>query len=115
MNLMYSTNTGPLTLLCFPFLCCDGRLYNAYVFYEQIFCHDDHILDGIAPYDTWTATSRGLCTVSEIIADLTLPDDSQLTCTQYRSLGTTYSEFSVIMGGVDGCCVKSSHQDQVCE
>ena len=89
---------------------------NAAVFYgAQIFCHDDRILEGIAPGDTWTATSRGLCTVSEIYVYLTLPNDSRLTCTQYRSGGTTYSLFSIIMGGVDGCCVKSSHQDQVCK
>jgi len=88
---------------------------NAAVIYGQTFCHDDRILEGIAPGDTWTATSRGLCTVRNIYAYLTLPDDSQLDCTQYYSAGTTYSEFSVIMGGVDGCCVKSSHQDQVCK
>lgn len=72
------------------------------------------ITEGIAPGDTWTATSRSLCTVNYIYAFLTLPDDSQLIFTHYHSQGTTYSMFSIIINGVGGRCVRSSHQDQVC-
>ena len=102
-------------MLHFPFLCSGGIWANAWVTYGQIFCSGDYISEGIAPGDTWTATSRGLCTVTGISVWLTLPDDSQWMCTHYDSIGTSYSMFSIIMGGVDGCCVKSSHQDQFCK
>ena len=98
----------------FLFLCCSGRLANASVEYGQLFCSNDYISEGIAPGDTWIATSRGLCTVNYIHTYLTLPDDRQLTCKQYHPYGTTHSLFFIIMDGVDVCCVKSSHQDQVC-
>ena len=114
---LYSTNTGPLSLLHFPFLCCGGRLANAGVAYEQFFCSKEYIPEGIAPGDTCTSTTpRGLCSVGAISAHLTLPDGSKLVCTHYVShpIGTSYSMWSILMGGVDGCCVKSSHQDPVC-
>jgi hypothetical protein len=52
----------------------------AYVEYEHANCSPDNISEGIAPGKTWTATSRGLCMVETIYADLTLPDGRELTC-----------------------------------
>ena len=41
---------------------------------------------------------------------------NELVCTHYVShpIGTSYSMWSILMGGVDGWCVKSSHEDQYC-
>ena len=111
---LYGTYNGPLSLLPFPFLCCGGR-GNAWVAYGPRSCSDDDVSKGIAPGDTWIATSHGLCTVTTMHAWLTLPDGSQLECTHYHSApGKSYTTFFVTMGGVDGCCVLNSQQDPVC-
>ena len=82
---------------------------NAGVAYEQFFCSKEDILEDIAPGDTWTSTTpRGLCSVGAISVHLTLPDDSRLTCAHYPSYGTSYNLYSIIMDGVDGCCVTTN-------
>lgn len=43
----------------------------------------------------WTATSRGICLVTEITATVTIADD-EVAATSYTSSGTSYSEFAVI-------------------
>lgn len=96
------------------------------------FCSDDDILEGIAPGETWSQTSRGICNVYQIIAYLTVPDGkgdgifdygvpdgsklkSTLECTDYfAKWGTSYSMFSIIMKGDNACCVQSSHESGVC-
>ena len=103
------------SLLRFPLLCCGGRLANALVAYGQFFCSKEHIPEGIAPGDTWTSTSRGLCSVAAISAHLTLPDGKKLSCAHFPSYGTSSSLFSIIMDGVDGCCVRNSQStNKVC-
>ena len=102
-----------------------GYLPSARVWYGCCFCSTDDIDEGIAPGDTWSGTSRGICAVTEITAILTLPDGEKLTCAPYKSLSTTYSEFFIIMKGEEealqainnneyACCVQSSHQSGVC-
>jgi hypothetical protein len=84
-------------------------------------CRQDFIPEGIVSGDTWTEpTSRGLCLVKKISAVLTLPDRTsnapygELRCTPYKSSGTSYSIYSIIMDGDDRCCVRNSHQSQKC-
>ena len=101
---------------------------------SDVFCRNDRIPQRIAPGDTWTfgyndeeeeegedededketaPSRRGVCLVELIYAFLDLPDDRRLLRTQYRSRGTTESEFSILY--FDGvCCVRSSNQDQDC-
>ena len=69
------------------------------------------ITEGIAPGDTWTATTRG-CMVNYIYVLLTGPDGSKFGCTKYVTGGTTDSLFSILMDGVGGCCLKSSNEIQ---
>ena len=96
-------------LLCFVFLflCCGGRLANAQVEYGQFFCPNEDIPEGIAPGDTWTSTSRGLCSVMAIYVHLTLPDGKKLACYDYPSYGTSSPLYIIFMDGVDSCEVKS--------
>ena len=112
MCLYSTTNTGPLTLLYFPFLCSGERLANVWVGYTTCTPHYNYYnTEGIAPGDTWTAPLRGRCTVGGIYAYLTLPDDIQLECTEYVPAGTYDSLFFIIMDGDDHCCVRSSQDD----
>ena len=77
----------------------------------------DDIHERIAPGQTWTATSRGICTVIGILVELTLPNRRlPLTCAPYEDgfFCTSYSQFSIIMKGDDACCVQSSHESGVC-
>ena len=82
-------------------------------------CDWDYITEGIASGEIWTGPSRGLCLVKQIGASLTVPDGggdyggTRLRCTAYKSSGTSYSVFSIIMDG-DRCCVRSSHQLKEC-
>ena len=76
-------------------------------------CSPDSVLESVASGDTWTASSRGLCLVTNIYTTLTIPDSDYpgtLTCKEYHSSGTSYSQYSIIMDGEDACCVKSSHE-----
>ena len=65
------------------------------------------ITEGIAPGDTWTATTPG-CRVKYIDLFLTGPDGQTLHCTRYVSDGTTNSLFFINMDDVGGCFVKSA-------
>ena len=79
------------------------------------FCSDDKYL--VNSGQTWSATSsRGICMVGYINAELTLPDgdDGNLICTPYNSVGTSYSQYYIIMKGDNACCVQSSHESGVC-
>ena len=76
-------------------------------------CSDDKFVVDSA--QTWSATSRGFCLVKKIRARLTLDDGSpSLVCYDYKSSGTSYSQFYIIMNGDNGCCVQSDHQSGVC-
>ena len=90
-----------------------GYSPRAEVWYYCCFCGNDEI-PGIAPGETWSATSRGICSVTGIYVDLTLPDGDQLRCTPYTSFATSYSQFFIIMKGDNACCVQSSHESGVC-
>ena len=86
-----------------------------------ISCSDDRFDDGAPSGQTWSATSRGFCLVKTIRARLTLHDGSvdnsisrSLVCDDYKSSGTSYSQFYIIMNGDNGCCVQSDHQSGVC-
>ena len=84
-----------------------------YVKYATHFCSNDYIQEIIVSGGTWTASSRGACLVTKIEATLTRPNGGSWECDSYRSSGTSYSQFSIIMGyGDDGCCVLSSHETQ---
>ena len=96
------------------------------------FCKNDVVSnesDGWLPWnlhagETWTASSRGACLVTQIYSFqggywkdkvLLQNDDGSIRhCKKYVSTGTSYSEFSIIMDG-DRCCVKSSHELQNCD
>jgi len=77
------------------------------------FCSPDEILDGIAAGQTWSATSRGVCLVESIDAYL-LGSTQLMKCDSYKSSGTSYSQFYIIMNGENACCVQSSHGSGVC-
>ena len=102
-------------MLHFPFLCSGGMPTNAWVYYTNNTPRVDYIQGGIAPGDTWTATSqhRGLSKVWNFYVWLTLSDDRQLRCDDlpYQKGGTTDYLFSILMDGVDRCCVRSSQDD----
>ena len=71
-------------------------------------CSPDSVLESVASGDTWTASSRGLCLVTNIYTTLTIPDSDYpgtLTCKEYHSSGTSYSQYSIIMDGDDACSV----------
>ena len=44
----------------------------------------------------WTATSRGICLVTEITATVTTSAGDEVAATSYTSTGTSYSQFAVI-------------------
>ena len=57
-----------------------------------------------------------LCLVNKVVAVLTLPDGhGVLQCTNYEDSGTSNYRYHIYMGGGDGCCVRSSFQDRLCE
>jgi len=80
----------------------------------SIICSPDKIFDGIAAYQTWSATSRGVCLVKSIDATLSTPTGWK-KCVSYKSSGTSYSQFYIIMNGENECCVQSSHESGVCD
>ena len=79
-----------------------------------IFCSEDLVTEVIPSGGTWTASSRGACLVGAIYARVNPDGRSYLECTPYKSSGTSYSIFSIIMKGDDACCVLSSHETQTC-
>ena len=62
------------------------------VTYMSLFCSDDEVT--IAPGQTWTATSRGVCLITQVSSTMNLPQ-GQIDCTPYTSSGTSYSQFMV--------------------
>ena len=66
------------------------------VTYASIFCSDDNY--SATPYTTWSASSRGICLVTEISATVKTPD-GDIVATPYSSSGTSYSQFAVIQTG----------------
>merc|ERR1740117_337823 len=76
-------------------------------------CSPDVVDEGIASGDTWTAPSRGGCSVTRIFVNMKRPDlkpDGSLSCYPYTSSGTSDSIYSIIMNGDYECCVRGSHQ-----
>lgn len=61
--------------------------------YASYLCKNDQYT--VAPGQTWTATSRGVCLITWISAYLSLPDGKTIQATTYRSAGTTYSNFLI--------------------
>ena len=87
---------------------------------SYLVCKSDFMYNGLPAWQTWTASSRGLCLVNRIDAVLTFPDGrGGITCTPYTSTGTSYSQYSILMKwdnlGDDACCVRSSNQIQKCD
>ena len=69
-------------------------------------CSSDYVYEAIAPGGSWTASSRGLCLVHFVSAILALPGyGGGKDCGQYKSSGTSYSQYSIIMDGEDACSV----------
>ena len=87
-----------------------GVYSGLFVLYEGLFCKSDSIDAVIASGDTWTASSRGVCLVTLISANMALPDGSRLACAPYKSTGTSNSIYSVWLKGDDTCVVRSSHE-----
>ncbi len=50
----------------------------------------------IAPYTTWTAKSRGLCLLTKIEGDMTLAGEKKVKIKEYKSSGTSYSQYVII-------------------
>ena len=70
-------------------------------------CSSDYVYEAIGGYGgSWTASSRGVCLVNTISAFLAFPGfPDGLECGQYKSSGTSYSQYSIIMDGEDACSV----------
>ena len=62
------------------------------------FCDYVDVDGGIASGNTWTGPSRGVCLVTGIYTKLSFPDGSSpLVCNPYKSSGTGYSKFFIIL------------------
>ena len=119
------TNKTPYDVLPGTWLPEDYGGVFSYVKYGTL-CGYDYI-DSIAPRDTWTEPdSRGLCLVQEITVTLNLANrgpkssKSSMVCSYISgTVGTTHSKFyirfTLANGRIHHCCVRSSHQTQVCE
>ena len=106
------TNTAPVKM--------DASISVEYLGWDFLFCSNDYVDLSIASGDTWTASSRGLCLVTQITVRLSFEDVRtvrktwmNLKCAPYKSSGTAYSNYSIIMNGVADCCVRSSNEIQV--
>ena len=84
--------------------------YSGFVDYDTWWCRDD--VFNVASGQTWTATSRGFCKVSDITANLVLSPSGgdQLECKMKTFYGasTRLSQFYIVMDGDDKCCVLDS-------
>jgi len=106
----YVTITNKTPYDTFPTVYGQTKDLETYVTYGP-FCSEDTVWGVIVSGDAWTASSRGACLVTNIhttltIADADFPDGaSSLTCKNYHSSGTGYSQFSIIMDGEDACSV----------
>lgn len=66
------------------------------VSYASIFCSNDNYT--VTPTTTWSASSRGVCLVTEISAVVQTPNGN-IQATPYTSSGTSYSQFAIIQTG----------------
>jgi hypothetical protein len=73
----------------------DSTPYNisGTVSYASIFCSNDNY--SATPNTTWSASSRGVCLVTNISAVVKTPN-GDIVATPYTSSGTSYSQFAVI-------------------
>lgn len=70
-----------------------GHYVSGTVHYASAFCsNDDYHIDANA---AWEATSRGVCLVTEISAEVD-EDGTKVRATPYTSSGTSYSQYAVI-------------------
>lgn len=70
-----------------------GHYVSGTVHYASAFCsNDDYQID---PDSDWTASSRGVCLLTEVDAEV-LVDGNKIRATPYTSSGTSYSQFAVI-------------------
>lgn len=70
-----------------------GHYVSGKVFYASVFCSDDDY--HIDANSEWTASSRGVCLLTEISAEVD-EDGKKVRATPYTSTGTSYSQFAVI-------------------
>lgn len=63
------------------------------VSYASAFCSNDDYT--VTPGTSWTASSRGVCLLTEISAVLQTPNGN-IQATPYTSSGTSYSQFAII-------------------
>ena len=61
--------------------------------YASIFCSNDNW--GAGPGQPWTASSRGVCLVTEITGNVNV-NGTNIQATPYTSSGTSYSQFALI-------------------
>jgi hypothetical protein len=66
------------------------------VSYLSIFCSNDDYT--VTPNTTWSASSRGVCLVTQISATVKTPN-GDIVATPYTSSGTSYSQFAIIQSG----------------
>lgn len=66
------------------------------VSYASAFCSNDDYT--VTPNTTWSASSRGVCLVTEISATVKTPN-GDIVATPYTSSGTSYSQFAIIQTG----------------
>lgn len=66
------------------------------VSYASIFCSNDDYT--VTPNTTWSASSRGVCLVTQISATVKTPN-GDIVATPYTSSGTSYSQFAIIQTG----------------
>ena len=67
------------------------------VYYASIFCSDDDYT-AASNGGIWTASSRGVCLVTEVSATLYV-NGNPVKAEPYTSSGTSYSQFAVIQMG----------------
>lgn len=63
--------------------------------YASVFCSNDDYK--VKSYKLWEATSRGVCLLTKISA-IVKTDIGDIQATPYTSVGTTYSDFSIVAG-----------------
>ncbi len=64
------------------------------VLYKSGVCKNDNY--GMGPWKEWTASSRGVCLVSKITADVSTPKGTKAAKAYTSSVGTSFSQFVII-------------------
>ena len=83
----------------YPYVTITGStnyIANGTVSYASIFCSNDNYT--VTPNTTWSASSRGVCLVTEISATVKTPN-GDIVASPYTSSGTSYSQFAIIQTG----------------